>query len=62
MTTAAPLGIEIASANEFFDFTAGEGSPAARYHEIFEISNFAPDLDLAKSHLQEFFWDTAAPP
>ena len=41
---------------------AREGSPAARYHEVFEISNFAPDLDAAKSHLQEFFWDTAAQP
>ena len=62
MTATAPQSIEIASASEFFDFTAREGSPAARYHEIFEISNFAPDLDLAKSHLQEFFWDTAATP
>ena len=62
MTKTAPQGIEIASAREFCDFTAREGSPAARYHEKFEIPNFAPDLDLAKSHLQEFFWDTAAPP
>ena len=48
MATAAPQGIEIASASEFCDFTAREGSPAARYHEIFEISNFAPDLDSRK--------------
>ena len=62
MNTAAPQGIEIASANEFCDFTAREGSPAARYHEIFEISNFAPDLGLTKFCLKEFFWDTAAQP
>ena len=62
MTTAAPQGIEIESASEFCDFRAREGSPAARYHEIFEFSNFAPDLNAAKSHLSEFFWDTTAQP
>ena len=62
MTTAAPQGIEIASASEFCDFTAREGSPAARFHENFEISNFAPDLDLTKFCLKQFFWDAPAQP
>ena len=62
MATAAPQGIEIASTKKFCDFSAREGSPTARYHEIFEISNFASDLGAAKSHLQIFFWDTAAQP
>ena len=44
MDTATPQGIEIASARKFCHFGAREGSPAARFHEIFEISNFAPDL------------------
>ena len=58
----APHGIEIASARKFCDFKAREGSPAATFHEIIEISNFVPDLDAAKSRLQEFFWDTTAQP
>ena len=62
MTTTAPQCIEIASASEFCDFTAREGSPAATFHEKIEISNFAPDLGAAKSHPQEIFWDTAAQP
>ena len=49
MAAAAPQGIEIASAKNFCHFNAREGSPAARFHEIFEISNFASDLDPAKS-------------
>ena len=48
MTTAAPQSIEIASAKKFCDFRAREGSPAAIFHEIFEISNCAPDLNLYK--------------
>ena len=62
MNTAAPQGIEIASAKNFCDFRAREGSPAAIFHENFEISNFAPDLELPKSHLHEFFWGTPAQP
>ena len=55
MTTAAPQGIEIASAREFCDFTAREGSPTARYHENFEISNFAPNLVDTKFCLERIF-------
>ena len=62
MIRAAPQGIEIASAKKFCDFKAREGSLAARFHEIFEISNFASDLDPAKSHVQKSFWETAAQP
>ena len=62
MTTTAPQGIEIASAKKFCDLKAREGSPAARYHEIFEISNSAPDLEDAKSHAKRIFRDTAAQP
>ena len=54
MKAWAPQGIEIASAKKFCDFTAREGSPAARYHEIFEISNFAPDLAPHKSSPNKF--------
>ena len=62
MTTTAPQGIEIASAKEFCDFTTREGSPAAIFHEIFEISNFATDLRPAKSHVKRIFRDTVARP
>ena len=62
MTTAAPQGIEIASAKKFCDFTAREGSPAASKHENLEISNFAPGLEWQKSGVQDFFGDTAAQP
>ena len=62
MATAVPQGIEIRVSEEFCDFTAREGSPAAIFHEIFEISDFASDLGAAKSRLQEFFWGTAAQP
>ena len=62
MTTAAPQGIEIASAKKFCDFRARDGSPAAMFHEIFEISNFAPDLGTAKSDVNRIFRDTTAQP
>ena len=62
MTTAAPQGIAIASATKFCDFRAREGPPAARCHENFEISNFAPDLDATKFCLKQFFWDAPAQP
>ena len=58
----APQGIEIAPAGKFDEFKAREGSPAAIFHEIFEISNFAPGLEWQESGVQEFFWDTAARP
>ena len=54
MATAAPQGIEIASARKFGDFKAREGSPAARYHEIFEISNFDPTLTLQNLNSKNF--------
>ena len=62
MNKAAPQGIEIASAKDFGDLRAREGSPASISPKIFEISNFAPDLGVPKSHLQEFFWNAAAEP
>ena len=52
MATAAPQGIEIASARKFCDFTAREGSPAAIFHENFEFSKFAPDLVHHKSSVK----------
>ena len=39
-----------------------KGSPAARYQEIFEISNFAPDLGLTKFCFKRIFLDTTAQP
>ena len=62
ITTTAPQGIEIASAKKFCDFSAREGSPAAIFHENFEISNFAPDLEDAKSDAKRIFQDTAGQP
>ena len=56
------MALKFASARKFCDFRAREGSPAARFHEIFEISNFAPDIGLAKSHLQKKVRGTAAQP
>ena len=44
MTASTPQGIEIASAKKFCDFKAREGSPAAIFHENFEIPIFAPTL------------------
>ena len=58
----APQGIEIASASKFCDFSAREGSPAAIFHEKFEISNFAPDLVTHKSCFKRIFRDTTARP
>ena len=58
----APQGIEIASARKFCDFSAREGSPAAIFHENFEISNFAPDLGLDKFCVKQFPKDTATQP
>ena len=62
ITTTASQGIEIASAEKFCDFKAREGSQAAIFHEIFEISNFAPDLGDQNSDTQELFRDAAAQP
>ena len=62
MTTSAPQGIELASASKFCDFSAREGSPTAIFHELFEISNFAPDLGLTKFYLKRIFLDTPAQP
>ena len=42
--------MKFASASEFVHFSAREGPPASTSHEIFEISDFASDLDLAKSY------------
>ena len=54
--------LKFASARKFCDFRAREGSPAARYHEIFEISDFASGLESAKSGAQKFLWSTPAQP
>ena len=41
---AASQALKFASASEFGDFSSREGPPASIFHEIFEISNSAPDL------------------
>ena len=48
------------SANEFSDSSSREGPPTSIFHEIFGISDFASDLDLAKSHVKTIFLDTTA--
>ena len=47
---------------KFCDFTTRGNSPAAIFHEILEISNFASDLNPQKSGVQNFFRGTAAQP
>ena len=54
--------LKFAPASEFVNFSAREGSPASIFFENVEISDFASDLDLAKSHLKTIFLDTAAQP
>ena len=46
--------LKFASASEFADFSLRERSPASIFHEIFEISDFAPDLDPRKSFSKNF--------
>ena len=46
--------MKFASAREFGDFSPREGPPASIFHEIFEISDFAPDLAPRKSFARNF--------
>ena len=61
MTTAAPQGIEIASAKKFCDFTAHEVSPAAILHENFGIFNFATALVSKKIWCPRIFPELRGP-
>ena len=62
MTGRRRKALKFAPASEFGDFSSHERPPASIFHEIFEISKFAPNLDLHKSHLKTIFLDTAAQP
>ena len=62
MTRLRRKALKFASASEFGHFSSRERPPASIFHEIFEISDFASDLDLAKSHVKTIFLDAAAQP
>ena len=49
------MAFKFTSANEFAHFSSHERPPASIFHEIFEISNFAPDLELHKSFAKIFY-------
>ena len=59
---AAPQALKFASATEFGHLSSRERPPASIFHETFEISDFASDLDLAKSHVKTIFLDATAQP
>ena len=62
MTTTAPQGIEIRVSERIWSFFFHEMPPASIFHEILKNSDFASDLDPAKSHVKTIFLDTTAQP
>ena len=46
---ACKIKLKFASTSEFGDYSSREVPPASIFHDIFEISNFAPDLGSRKS-------------
>ena len=50
------------SASEFGHFSEREEPPASIFHQIFQFSDFASDLESAKSHVKTIFLDTTAQP
>ena len=55
----APQGIEIASANEFHEFTSLSGSEAAISFEISKFSNFPKTMVQSSSAAANSFFDLA---